>query len=143
MINQMLLAKAKELKTAVDAAHLVFKKNPNVRNSTNWSLATRAYNEYCVQIVDELIADPKPAAEDILKNFEAYKTCKQCNCELLYPTSDTEYIASSDFLPEFPGWCYTCLVEHCCETDCEACDVNTFTDCSFKPVKEICLKEVD
>ena len=78
----------------------------------------------------------------ILNNLETYRTCGQCNSELLFPVSDQRYIASSDFIPEFPGWCFTCLVEHCLATDCEQCKVaaNPAT-CSFKETKKIYAEE--
>jgi hypothetical protein len=52
--------------------------------------------------------------------------------------NDRHYIASSEFIEQFPGWCYSCLTEHCAEQDCETCIVSKDPDsCSFKEVKNI------
>lgn len=140
MINITTVDKAVELKRAMDAAYLVFKKSPTVEASAQWTAATRAYKEYCVKtitnLVDERIAEVT-FREDIIKNFDKYHKCKVCGAELLYKTSDTDYIASSDFIEDFPGWCYPHLLEHCMNTECESCTVNTKPICPFAEVKKL------
>ena len=142
MIDSTLLVEAKKLKKASEAAYAVFKKNPSVTNSSAWSLAARAYNDYCIKLIDELIKDETvDKTAEILEHFDDYKSCKTCGSELLYPVNDS-YIASSDFLEAFPGWCHSCLVEHCCGTECETCTVSTdYANCAFKEIRDIYKKQ--
>jgi hypothetical protein len=144
MIDTTLLAEAKKLKKAADAAYAVFKKNPSVGNSSAWSLAARAYNDYCVKLIDELVKDEDAdKTAEILEHFDDYKSCKTCGADLLYPVNDS-FIASSDFLEAFPGWCRDCLVKHCCDTECETCTVTTdHLNCAFTEMKKIYCKGVD
>lgn len=145
MINIAVVDKAVELKRTMDAAYLVFKKSPTVEASAQWTAATRAYKEYCVKtitnLVDERIND-LTSEENIIENFDKYHECKTCGAELLYKTSDTDYIASSDFIEDFPGWCYPCLVEHCSNQNCDSCTVSADPqNCSFKEVKNLLTAE--
>jgi hypothetical protein len=78
-----------------------------------------------------------------VEDFEEYYRCKRCCSKLLVKIYDDRYIGSSDFLPEFPGWCFTCLVEHCCRTDCNACKVKDKEDCSFSHIKDFYLSDED
>ena len=128
-------------KNKMNAAYTVFKKNPSIVNAAKHTEATNEFNTFCTQTLAVLVGDVSPEGSDkkleILANFDDYKTCKQCNHELLFSVSNNHYIASGDFLEDFPGWCYTCLVEHCQSTDCETCAVSKDTNaCSFKGIKE-------
>lgn len=140
MINITVVDKAVELKRAMDAAYLVFKKTPSGETSAAWTATARNYKDYCVKVITDLV-DGRIAdltyREDIIENFDKYHECKTCGAELLYKTSDTDYIASSDFIEDFPGWCYPCLLEHCMNTECESCTVNTKTICPFAEVKKL------
>jgi hypothetical protein len=78
-----------------------------------------------------------------VEDLEEYYRCKQCGSRLLVKIYDDRYIGSSDFLAEFPGWCYTCLVEHCCKTDCNTCKVKDKEDCSFSHIKDFYLSDED
>lgn len=70
--------------------------------------------------------------------------CKYCGSQILYPTNDSElYLCSSDFEPDFPGWCHACLVEYCIHTDCTECKLKKFPDCSFISTKRFYLEEED
>ena len=140
MINIVTVDKAVDLKREMDAAYLVFKKTPTVENSAAWTSAARNYKTYCVKVIDDLVKeriDSITYRENIAENFDKYHKCDACGSELLFKTSDTDYIASSDFLEDFPGWCYPCLVEHCMATACDACTVNTKPVCAFAKVKEL------
>lgn len=140
MIDIMVIDKAVKLKREADAAYLVFKKNPTIDNATRWTATNRTYTNFCVSTVTELVderIDSITQAEDIAANFDKYSKCKTCGAELLYKTSDTKYVASSDFIEDFPGWCYPCLVEHCANTQCEDCTVNTKPVCPFAEVKKL------
>ena len=138
-IDSSTLKTAKELKAALDAAYLVFKKQPVIDNASRWTAAQHAYNDFCVNLVTKLIEpdDIEDMTEEILTNIDEYKTCKQCNAELLFPTSNTGYLASSDFIAEFPGWCYPCLTEYCATHECGACDITNPLTCTFKEVKKL------
>ena len=126
------------MQTDANTAYAIFKKNPTTSNANNWSLATRAFNEFCVKAIKDLLEETKEASSDVASNLEAFKKCKQCGSDLLFSTTEGHFIASSDFLEEFPGWCYSCLVEHCQNTDCSECKVSTDPSvCSFKRVKEV------
>lgn len=140
MIDITVVDQAVKLKKEADAAYLVFKRTPTVENSARWTSAARAYNDYCVSVMTKLVDERIGAidkAEDIATNFDKYSKCETCGADLLYKTSDTKYIASSDFIEDFPGWCYPCLVEHCANTQCEDCTVNTKPVCPFAEVKKL------
>lgn len=140
MIDNITVDKATQLKNTMDAAYLVFKKTPTFENANIWTAATRAYNDFCITTITNLVKaqeDESNIHEDIIANTEKYKTCKQCGAELLYLTSDNNYIASSAFLENFPGWCYSCLVDYCATHECEGCTVTSRPfKCSFLEVKK-------
>lgn len=131
---------AKQLKKESEAAYLVFKKTPTLENANTWTTKVRAYNDFCVKAIESMIRDNDAAnkKEEILANVEKYKKCEQCGAELLYLTAEDNYIASSDFIEDFPGWCYPCLVEHCLNHDCSTCTVVAEpAKCSFVEVKKL------
>lgn len=145
MIDKAVIDKAAQYKREADAAYTVFKKDPSLGNATTWTNASRVFSDYCVKVITDLIrlqtnTNVKP--NDILENIEEYKTCRICGAELLFPTYNDSYIASSDFVEAFPGICYNCLVSHCVETDCAACDlVDNPAKCSFVEVKKLHMQE--
>ena len=140
MIDIMVINKAVKLKKEMDAAYLVFKKEPTVENSAKWTSSTRAYNDYCISTITKLVneqIDSMTYVEDIIANFDKYSKCDKCGAELLFRTAEDKFVASSDFVESFPGWCYPCLVEHCANTKCEDCTVNTKPTCPFAEVKKL------
>lgn len=123
----------------MDAAYTVFKKEPSSVNAARHYTATQAFTSFCVESMKALADDlPVDNTEHILANMDTYKACKQCSTELLYPISENQYVEKSDFVPDFPGWCHTCLVEHCKYTECGKC---TLTEdpgsCAYKEIKNI------
>lgn len=143
MLNSEVLDRARQLQAESSNAYVTFKKNPTVTNAKNWSTATRTFNDFCVTAIKELLKETEKASSDVASNLKALKTCKQCGAELLFSTTEGHFIASSDFLEDFPGWCYSCLVEHCEVTDCMTCAISKDPSiCSFKKVKET-LNETD
>jgi hypothetical protein len=129
-----------ELKKQVDAAYAVLKKTPSSENVTRYSNLQLKLQELCVQIVEEEVSKvvtEKDTHKEILENIEEYKTCKECGSEILYQINEGNFIASSDFVEDFPGWCYNCLLQHCIATNCEACTVTTSSKCSFKEIKKL------
>ena len=142
MIDATVLNTAKKLKKEMDAAYAVFRKEPTMENASGWNATTKAFNNFCIQTIKDLIEaeeDSTDKTEEILANIEEYQKCTQCDAELLYSTSANSFVASSDFVEDFPGWCYPCLVEHCIATDCESCDITSQPSelCSFKEIKKI------
>jgi hypothetical protein len=140
MLDANNLATYKQLKSQKEAAYKVFKKNPTIANATRHTTAAQAFTNFCVETMATLANDiPKPDTNaDILENINDYRTCKVCGAELIYLLDSNNYIASSDFVLEFPGWCHSCLVTHCVNTPCEECDlVKDYRTCTFKEVKKI------
>ena len=141
MIDVTTLTRAKNLKKIANAAYTVFKKDPSTVNASGWTLANRNYTDFCVKTFNELIGEDDDLTSEILSNIEKYKTCKSCGSELLFLTSRDSYIASSDFVEAFPGWCYSCLVEYCTTHSCEGCKVTTRPfNCPFSEIKNIHLQ---
>ena len=139
MLTQDLLDKYNSLKQKKDAAYLVFKKEPSLINATRHSVATQAYTSFCIETM-EFLAEETPAdnKDEILASIERYKTCQQCGREVLYAVSDKHFIESSEFVPAFPGWCHTCLVDYCCDHECQFCTLTEdYESCSYKEIKNI------
>jgi hypothetical protein len=139
MIDSSQLDVAKKLKKKMDAAYKVLKKAPTADSVTTYTLAVRAYNDFCTKTITDLLdAEAVDKTAEVLANLEKYKTCKHCDEDLIFLTTDTNYIASSEFLEDFPGWCFTCLLEHCLAHDCEGCTVSTRpSNCSFLEIKKL------
>lgn len=141
MIDITVVDNAVKLKREADAAYLVFKKEPTIENSARWTSANRAYTDFCVGVITELVKeriDSITQAEDIIANFDKYSKCKVCGSEILYRTDDEGFIASSDYVEGFPGWCYPCLVEHCTKQDCRTCSISkNYQTCKFAEVKHL------
>lgn len=141
MIDITVVDHAVKLKKEADATYLVFKNEPTIENSTHWISANRAYEDYCVSTMTKLVNErinTITAAEDIATNFNKYSKCASCGSEILYKTDDEGFIASSDFVEEFPGWCYPCLVAHCTNHNCETCSiVKDHLTCKFTEVKKL------
>jgi hypothetical protein len=130
-----------ELKNKMDAAYKVFRKDPSITNATKHTEASNNYKAFCVDTLASLVGDvPKDKEaleEEIIANIDEYKTCKQCGRNLLYPVSPGSYIASSDFVEEFPGWCHDCLIEHCINCDCSECTLTeTPATCAYLATKK-------
>ena len=145
-----------QLKNEMDAAYEVLRHNPTMDNASNYTKATQAFTTFCVESMAAMmnLTEPEDPHDDILSNFKTYETCshKLCSCEnkdecvhepqgcgkkLLYKLDANRYIESSDFLEDFPGWCYNCLLEHCVNTKCADCDIKSEADCSFVEIKNL------
>lgn len=145
MLNSNTLRNYLRLKTELDATYLVFKKEPSILNATRHTAAAQAFNTFCVDTMAELagVTDETPNKQaEILANFDQYKVCNKCEDELLFKVNDQHFIESTGFVPDFKGWCHTCLVAHCCNTECTECTVaieqNYDTaDCPYKEVKKL------
>lgn len=144
MLDSLILDNYNKLKNEMAAAYSVFRRNPSVTNASAYTTATQAYTTFCVETMKALAGDvdePDKQSE-ILANIEKYRTCKECGSEILYKVDDKHILESSDFEPNFPGWCHTCLVEHCVATDCSACTiVADHTNCSFKETKNFYMNQ--
>ena len=60
------------------------------------------------------------------------KHCKECGAELLwgYPNLPGTMMESSSNLEDWPI-CKDCMIEHCVNTSCLACDYGKYPDCRF------------
>ena len=144
MLDSTTLGTYLQLKKRMDAAYTVFKKEPSVINATRHTAAAQAFTTFCVDTMAVLAGDTEDSnkKEQILANIEQYRTCEKCESELLYPVDNRGFIESNDFVPDFPGWCHTCLVEHCCAHDCATCTLPEDADtCSYKEIKKLYLED--
>jgi hypothetical protein len=139
MLDAALLDEYYRLKKDKEALYQIFKKEPSILNSTRYTTAVQAFTNFCVDTLAVLAEDTEAAdtpSEDVMLHLADYKTCKQCGMELIFPVDEKHYIESSNFLIDFPGWCYSCLLDHCCEQNCQTCSVSKDPDnCSFKDIK--------
>ena len=146
MLDSNTLSTYTLLKNKMDAAYRLLKKDPSIISANRHTAAAQAFNSFCVDTVKAMAEGNQSDSDkqqEILNNIDNYKTCKQCGSEVLYEVDDGHFIESSDFEPNFPGWCHTCLVEHCCSTNCLGCDlVSDHTTCSFKEMKNFYMNEV-
>lgn len=147
MIDMTKVVIAERFKKARDAAYVVFRKTPSTSNATKWTAASRNFTDFCVNTMTDLIKEKQEGTgskPDILANFDTYKTCKQCGTQVLYLANKDNYVATSDFVEEFPGWCYNCLVEHCTTHECAGCTVTSRPlNCPFLEVKNFYLEGLE
>lgn len=74
--------------------------------------------------------------------------CEICNRELaVYVASNGNedfYCCSSDYIEDFP-LCRSCLIEHCCSTNCLGCEhsPSDYHKCRFLEMKNFYLNEED
>lgn len=72
--------------------------------------------------------------------------CKMCGRKLgqFVGMLDGEpyIICSSDYIEDWP-YCYSCMIEHCCATNCYGCEFNPgdYHNCKFLNMKMFYLKE--
>ena len=128
------------LKQKADIAYLVFKHDASQANASRHINALQAFNKYCVEAMAKIAEDADDASnkEMLLANFNHYQTCNKCKSELLFQLGESDLMVSPDFIQQFPGWCYKCLVEYCTTHDCKLCNVATDADtCFFREVKAI------
>lgn len=132
-----------ELKNKMDAAYIVFAKKPTSTNNSRYTEASQAFRDYCIETMAKLVEDtPADNTTTILENVDKYKSCAQCGSLLLYAVTEDRYVASGDFVEDFPGWCHTCLADYCCTHECETCELAAdHTTCTFKEIKKIYTEE--
>jgi hypothetical protein len=141
MITQETILKAENLKKTMDAAYTVFKKRPTIENNTAWTAAIREFNNFCTTTITNLLTEEEDKKQEILDNFDTYKVCSQCGLELLFLVKEDEFIEHLDFVKDFPGWCYSCLLEHCLSTDCKDCAITPRPfNCPFDKIKKLHTK---
>jgi hypothetical protein len=140
MLDEIMRNEYIRLKKDMDAAYKVFKRNPILSNASGYTTAMQAFTSFCVDAMATLadVKELENPREEILNNIDAYKTCSHCDKILLINIDDKHYLESSEFLEDFPGWCHSCLTEHCKNTECSGCTVAAHpAACSFKEVKNI------
>lgn len=69
--------------------------------------------------------------------------CKACNRKLAipHPCDGSRMICSEDYVEGFP-YCKECLIDHCMNTKCSECTVNTKKKCTFHSTKKQCMEEL-
>lgn len=146
MIDNLTLKKATNLKKTKDAAYNIFKRKPNAANASTWTAANRTFTEFCVDTISGLIKEEdKLTNEEILSKVDEYKVCKQCGAEVIFKIGDKQFVSNVNFVENFPGWCFDCLLEHCTSHDCEGCNVNPkflASNCPFAEVKNLYIREL-
>ena len=162
MLGTDILNNYTQLKNKMDASYILLRKDPSIINVTRHTTATQAFNAFCVDTMKELTGVHQESSNkqaEILQDLNTnstetgttsrYLTCKSTSCggqQLIFPLGEpgryTGFIESMDFVPEFPGWCHRCLVEHCNNMDtCENCTIpeelgfGTFEQCPYKEVR--------
>lgn len=79
-------------------------------------------------------------------NEDAIPVCKMCERKLgqYVGILDGEpyIICSSDYIEDLP-YCYSCMIEHCCATNCYECEFNPCNnnECRFFDIKMSYLLE--
>ena len=65
------------------------------------------------------------------------KNCKLCGCQMAWghPSLPGMLMESSCNIEEWPI-CHDCMVEHCCSTNCYACEYGKYPDCRFLSLKK-------
>lgn len=143
LMDKETIAKYKQLKREMDAAYRIFRKSPTLENATRHTTASQAFTSFCVETMKTLTSYlEEDFNQKILEDFETYRVCRCCNTELLFKITDDRFVASSSFVPEFPGICFDCLVEHCCTNGCSFCAmVEDPSTCPFKEVRKVYLNK--
>lgn len=146
MLTTEVLNTYKDLKKKRDAAYLVFKKEPSMINATKHAGAVQAFTSFCIETMEVLAGeeDTGNKEEEILANIDAYKTCKTCGANILYQVDAGHFIGSSEFVEDFPGWCHSCLIDHCCKVECQYCALTKdYENCSYKEIKNIYMSTAE
>jgi hypothetical protein len=151
-MDQTMLLNYKKLKKESDAAYTLFKKSPDSGSALARREALQRFRDFCVESMAQLAIEAgfreKPVSdEQILKDIEKYRSCEKCDTTLVLTLNDGRLITQDSFVPEFPGWCHNCLLEHCMQTECSNCAVirrdcvvaKTVSHCPYKEIKEIAL----
>ena len=142
-----LIKKYKQLKLRMDAAYDVFRRVPSQAAAVRYHTNTHTFKTFCTEAMQQF-ADESPSSgldkETILANFDSYRICNSCLKELLFRTQSDDFVATLDFIQEFPGSCFTCQVDYCVEQDCVTCSENPESEpdkCPFKEIKNIYLND--
>lgn len=151
-MDQTMLLNYKKLKKEADAAYTLFKKAPTSELATVRRETLQNFRDFCTDAMAQLAADAgyrerTISDAEITKDIDKYKSCTKCYSTLAMPLSDGKLIKQAEFIPEFPGWCHSCLLEHCKQTDCANCRVihydcvtaKAVSHCPYKEIKEIAL----
>ena len=68
--------------------------------------------------------------------------CRKCNRNVAAAKLDGRFILSSESEgDESKGICHTCLIEHCCNTNCLGCDWYKYPNCPHIETKKIYMEE--
>jgi hypothetical protein len=83
---------------------------------------------------------------EIMKTENYIPTCKKCGRKLgqvINITGEQPFIACSSDYIENCDYCMSCMIEHCCTTNCLGCNFNTgkYSDCRFFDMKQHYMKK--
>ena len=68
--------------------------------------------------------------------------CRMCNKNVAAAKLDESFILSSESEgDESKGICHSCLVEHCCNTNCLGCDWYKYPNCPHIETKKIYMED--
>ena len=68
--------------------------------------------------------------------------CRMCNKNIAAAKLDGRFILSSESEgDESKGICHTCLIEHCCNTNCLGCDWYKYPNCPHIETKKIYMED--
>ena len=67
--------------------------------------------------------------------------CRICGDRVSIKTGDSWILKSNSEGDEERGICHTCLVEHCCNTNCLGCGWYEYPNCPHIQTKKIYMEE--
>lgn len=68
--------------------------------------------------------------------------CVMCGSAVGWKFTDDQWCLSSEAEgDEDKGICHTCLIEHCCNTNCLGCDLYKYPNCPHIATKKIYMEE--
>lgn len=67
--------------------------------------------------------------------------CRMCGTKVSIRTGAGWILSSNSEGDEGKGICHTCLVEHCCNTNCLGCDWYKYPECPHIETKKIYMEE--
>lgn len=69
--------------------------------------------------------------------------CRMCNGVVGHRHGDRYLLSSSSEGDEGKGICHSCLVDHCCNTNCLGCDWYKYPNCPHIETKKIYMESED
>lgn len=76
--------------------------------------------------------------ETVLNDCAEVPVCKICGAKMAVKTA-VGIICKSNY--QSNGICHDCQVEHCCSTNCLACEIGIYPNCEHLEMKKIYMEE--